>query len=207
MTTPIAISGNIVCPGLVLSGSIHLSGPIVINGVLHNADGTIVLTPQTSPNGPPPRDYLPVLPDSMTGPTKDGCTISESSAYSENGITASGWKLRNGVISNDWRDGASSAYGPGPHSWRFKLAAKRWIWRVEAKVRTDAPSLAPAQFKVRDLQTGTPVDIISTPGALPWTNGQTDLDATTPIFTDDFEIYVGSHSGALCQLSEVQLFS
>ncbi len=143
----------------------------------------------------------------MTGPSQGGCIITESSAYTESGVTASGWKLRNGVISNLWGDGASTALGASaPHWWRFKLAAPRWIWRIEARARTDAPNLVPVQFKIRDRKGTAPVDMLST-GTLPWADGKTDLDITTPLFTDDFEIYVGSHAGVLCQLSEVQFFS
>lgn len=208
MPTPIAISGNIVCPGLVLSGSLNISGPLIINGVLNNAEGTIVITPQTTPGEPPPRDYLPVLPTNATGPSFNGFGFSESSAYSENGVTASCWKLCNGVwILNGWDGGASTALNAAaPHWWRFKLPVPKWIWRIEARCRTDAPNLVPPQFKLQDMKTGTPVDMLST-GTLPWTDGKTDLDTTTPLFTDDIRIYVGSHSGVLCQLGEVQLFS
>jgi hypothetical protein len=206
MSTLIDINGSLTCVGLALSGELAIAGPVVINGVLHQASGSIFLTPDQS-NEPPPADGLVILPTNMTGPSQNGFVFTQSSFYNEGALSAQGYNMANGIYSNNWYDGISTALGAvGPHWWRIKLPAPRWIRRVEARCRTDAPELVPQSFRIRDRSGASPVDMLLT-GPLTWQDGQTNLDTTSPRFTDDFEIYVDSHSGVLCQLAKVQFKS
>jgi hypothetical protein len=204
----ISIGGTISIPGVALSGSITFAGPMIVNGVLSDVEGTMEIAPSlVTPVELPARNNQPVIPK-MTGPTTDGFTATATTEY--NGVAKAFHARSENPITDQWANLASSQAqivpGGPEHVHTFMFPGAFVLYSTSIQLRSDDNANAPRTW-LREVYNGTSWIAAGSFSKNDWTNGQklTD-DLQTPGFYSGWRLRVTS-SGPLCQFADLQAYS
>lgn len=176
-----------------------------LNGVIYEA--TSLVLDVVTVGAPAPAPALVDLIPALTSGNSGGYVVTATSEYSEGGITASGWKMFNRVVTDGWEQAWNAGSVSMPQSVTLRTPAPIRIKEYTVQIRAGATTLRCDAWQLQGRMYGSSTwNTIDTVAGLVWSAGETKrFIVDNQGDYDEHRLYVTA-AGVQAEIVEMRLY-